>query len=396
MGINKLFTGYAVIEIFGENIEGFTNAALKEDIAIGNLRPSSTGCKGTVPIGSLRKLRYLAHQNGVYFTIKGIGGLPKAYRTLKAYRVPAGVICATLIFLICYCQSILFVQIQAGDEVDSQERQEILSMAESYGVTPGLWRRDIDWNAAAHSIMSQYPDLSWVGFDRSGVIITVRVVSKDVEDEKAHLLGDVIAKKDGVVKSLLVLEGQGRVEAETPVKKGDVLISGEIYYTDAEGNSLGEPSQVHAKGLVEASVWYTAEAVVSLKEVEAEATGKKTGSVIMNWQGQDYLIWGSGEHDYEDWREEVKTKKISQSLSFTTVTQLEMKPKILNLSPEEAEAKAKKQAYAQVLKKIPTKAQVVNKGEEILAQESPDTVKIRVTVETRENIGRFQSFTGNF
>lgn len=396
MGINKFFTGYAVIEILGENIEGFTNAALKEDITIGNLHPFQGGCRGTVPIASLRKLRYLGHQNGVHFTIKRIGGLPRAYRTLKAYRVPVAVICGTLIFLICYCQSILLVQIQAGDEVTPNERQEILSMAESYGVTPGLWRRNIDWNAAAHNIMAQYPKLSWVGFDRSGVIMTVRVVAKDVEDEKAHLLGDVVAKKDGVVKSLLVLEGQGRVEAETPVKKGDVLISGEIYYTDAEGNSLGEPSQVHAKGLVEASVWYTSEAVVSLKEVDAAATGRKTSSVIMNWQGQDYIIWGSGEHDYADWQEQVKTKRISESLAFTTVTQVEMAPKILTLTREEAEAKAKKQAYDDVLKKIPSKAQVISKGAEVLPQESSEVVKVRVTVESQESIGQFQSFTGNF
>ncbi len=397
MGINNFITGYAVINIKGENIEAFANSALARDITIRGLKPGDNGYRGTVDVKKLAELRYLAHLNAVYFTVVSIGGMPKFIRSLKAYRVPALIFGLTLIFLVFYCQCILGVRVDTDGDITASEEARILSLAEDYGIAPGIWRRHIDWDAAAHAIMSQYSNLAWVGFERSGVILTVEIVAKDVKDPEAAVPGDVVANKDGVIKSLLVLNGQARVEVETPVKKGEVIISGEIYYLDPEGNTVSEPSQVHAKGLVEAAVWYTGEASVALKRVEPVATGRKSQTVVLNWQGQDYMLWGGEDPGYEDWQTTEKTLKISESLNFTTFRQVEVTPKVVESSQEEALTAAKKQAYAAAIESIPKKGEIVDKQVEILddAGES-GKVRVRVTVETRERIGKFQGFTGNF
>ncbi|MDO4542405.1 MAG: sporulation protein YqfD [Bacillota bacterium] len=395
MNISGAFKGYARINIKGDNIEAFTNNVIKSGIDITDIHHREDGCSCVVPVNKLTELRYLAHLNNVYFIISYIGGLPRLIRILKAYRIPAAVFLVTLVFLVFYCRCILWVQVDTGGDISQREAGDILSIADEYGIAPGLWRRDIDWDAAAHDIMAEYPNLAWVGFDRTGVIMTIEIVAKDIKNEKARLCGDVIAKKDGVIRSILVLEGQKAAEQETPVKKGDVLISGEINYIDAEGNVTGEPRQVHAKGLVEASVWYTAEASVSLKTAKPKATGRETNAVIMSWQGKRYTIWGSPEHDYEEYKKVSKALKISQSLSFTGIALVEVVPEIVELSREEAEAKAKKQALTKALKGIPKSGEIIAKNTEILTDTDSGVVKARATVETRENIGKFQSFTGD-
>lgn len=395
MRINSFFTGYALIDIEGSDIEMLVNKALWEDITIKALESNGISHQAKVNLADLPKLRRLARDTDIFFTVSQIGGLPKVLRSCYNYRVPGAVFVLSLFFLIFCCQCIAGVKIESESPLTSAERGEILSIAEDYGISPGIWRRNIDWDAAAGAIMAEYPGFAWVGFDRDGVIMKVKIVAKAEKDDSLALKGDLVAAKDGIVRSLLVFQGQARVAPETPVKKGDVLIGGEVFYLDEEGNSTAEPSLVQAKGLVEASVWYSGEAEIPLNYVESVTTGRLCRLCILQWQGKDYVIWGD-KSDFEIAETESQEINISQSLSLKTYTIKELEKAKVELTPDEALSKAKKQAAFIAGSQVPATAEIVAKETEILADGTDGYAKVKVTIEVRENIGIFQSFTGIF
>ena len=87
---------------------------------------------------------------------------------------------------------------------------------------------------------------------------------------------NIVAKKDAYITKIISTKGVNLVRSGEYVKKGDVLISGEIkLYEEVKGDTL-------ATGYVYGNVWYNVEVSIPKEENKKEYTGKSRFNININ------------------------------------------------------------------------------------------------------------------
>ena len=111
-------------------------------------------------------------------------------------------------------------------------------------------------------ILEEYKDkIEWLEIERSGVKYIVRVEERIIYKEEVDTIPkDIIASKDAIIKDIDAISGEIVKNINDYVKKGDIVITGQIKLYDnikqnikAEGNVYGE---VWYKALVEYPTQY--------------------------------------------------------------------------------------------------------------------------------------------
>lgn len=95
-------------------------------------------------------------------------------------------------------------------------------------------------NEISNSLRENYPNFQYIGAQRTGSTIVIEIVKikYDTIDYEKHSYGNLIASSDGVVMEISCLNGVRIVNLNQTVKKGDLLISGNInHFIDPLNNS---------------------------------------------------------------------------------------------------------------------------------------------------------------
>jgi similar to stage IV sporulation protein len=121
------------------------------------------------------------------------------------------------------------------------------------------------------NILNAYPDkLDWLEIEEHGmkyiVKVEERIISKPSQ-EKDYC--NVYALKDGLVTNIKITSGTPMIKVGDYVRKGDLLISGDIVLNEEN------KGQVCAKGEVFAKKWYSVDIHLPLDYQEYETTGRK-------------------------------------------------------------------------------------------------------------------------
>jgi len=130
--------------------------------------------------------------------------------------------------------------------------------------------------------------LEWIEIIECGVTYTVEVTPRiTIQNEKNKLKeSSIYAKKDGLIKKIVVYKGRRIGEINDYVKRGEVLISGNIL---KDNNVV---SKVNSEGLVYAEVWYKAKVSVPFKIVKKEYSGKTNNHYYLDINGFKFTIMG--------------------------------------------------------------------------------------------------------
>jgi similar to stage IV sporulation protein len=108
----------------------------------------------------------------------------------------------------------------------------------------------------------------------------------------------IYAKRDGLIKKIIVYRGSKIKEINDYVKKGDILISGNILKDDKI------VSKVKSEGIIYAETWYKAKINIPFKYVKREYTGKKINHYYLDINGFKFTIMGK--YDSKDTINETK------------------------------------------------------------------------------------------
>jgi similar to stage IV sporulation protein len=143
------------------------------------------------------------------------------------------------------------------------------SLAES-GVKIGMKRNKIDRDEAQRVMMTKLPEIGWIGINVKGSTVIVDVKERTVlppafdRDSPRSF----IAASDGVITEINVTDGVQSVKIGDVVRKGQMLISGQV-------ESETTPTRfVRADGVVFARVWHEETVDLPLYEEIKTATGK--------------------------------------------------------------------------------------------------------------------------
>lgn len=386
----NLLLGYVVVEARGGGVEKLLNLAVSRGILFWDVHTKGDKTVFKTYPDNFPLLRPLTRKAGCSIRIHDKVGFPFLfYRFKKRRGLVAGLI---IFFLFLYTAGsfIWFIEIRGAEEI-SQE--DLLTTARELGLSPGTLKRNLDFPSLEREFLLARRELSWVGFQARGTKLVIEVVEKTLpEEDFREITSDLAASKEGLVEKVLVLSGEARVEAGDTVQEGEVLISGILTARYQEGDEVVEQEvgAVRARGEVWARVWYEFFATYSLVEVTRERTGNRAASYTLRFLDRDIHV-GSGESPFRNYeREEIKGhlkwRNLDTPIELMTIYYYEVVLEKKELSRDQALYKAEEELFAGAQAALPPDVEIVSHEVEELPLPQKDKLRLRLIIETRENI----------
>ena len=180
-----------------------------------------------------------------------------------------------------------------------------------------------------NEILKDNPNtLEWMSITRVGMSYIVRIEERIINEEaKEESPRNIVANKDALITKILATTGEPLVRSGNYVKKGDILISGNIYlYEEVKG-------KVSAEGAVYGDVWYESEVKVPYEKEEVLDTGKSRYNLNIN---NKILL----KNKYKYFRQENIKELNILGFKIKIYKEVEYNKKIIKLTEEELEKEA--------------------------------------------------------
>ena len=240
--------GYCKVVLSGGNQERFLNICAGKKILLWKLTRKDAHYMFCVSRAGMGELEEISGKTGCTCRIVWKKGLPFLF---DRYRKRKVFLAAFLFSAVClYIMSLFLWQIQTvGCRTHTAE--EMLDYLEENGIKSGTRLSEISCHDLEEQIRRDYKDIAWVSCDLKGTLLTVTVketLDKEaVQAEKEDVPFHLIASRKGRIDSIVVRSGSAIVKKGDKVKRGDVLISGEVGLYD-DGGVLTETALVKAEG----------------------------------------------------------------------------------------------------------------------------------------------------
>lgn len=260
--------------VTGPGLEKFLNLASQRRIPLWNIRRLREDVLiASTRVGGLKKLRPLVRRCGARIKIKRKAGFPFLVAHLRsrwAWSLGAAMCVVTVCLL---AGQIWFIQLVGCPKNLQQTVKKQLAAA---GLVIGAPKSQLDPNQIAQKVVDTTEVLAWVGVEFHGTLAKVRVVPKVLAKKPKFGSCHLVATRDAEIIHLIVYNGQGMVQPGELVKKGQIIVSGQVFYQPDEANPLVrdtgrefvEPKveNVQASAFVEGRFWL---------EGYGEATGQQ-------------------------------------------------------------------------------------------------------------------------
>ncbi len=257
--IKEYLQGYVRVEVRGKNPERLVNLCLSAGFPLWDFTPGESSILFCTTLQRYRDIHRLARRARCVPRVVARTGLPFTLGKLR--RRPTALLATAVVLavLLYLSGSVWSVQVSGTRLVDPDR---VLVSAASAGLVSGARRNRVSTGAVEAAILDQNPELAWVYVRFQGTLAVIEVVEKTRPPTVGP--GDVVAAKDGVIQSLLVLAGAPVVRIGQTVKAGDLLIAGN------PSGTLGG-----ARGSVTAMVWYEMYKEIPLVQSIARRTGRR-------------------------------------------------------------------------------------------------------------------------
>ena len=379
-------SGVVTVQIEGFFTERFINLCKINNVKIWDIRNIVKGVvRFKISIKDFKKLRSISKKTKCSVKIKKKEGL---YFTLFKYRKRKMVIfllMLAVIFTIAFSTFIWDIQITGNENISESEVIENLKKS---GLYIGKCKIGFDKKEIINNMRVNMQEISWVGIEIDGTLATVKLVEKtnlDQKDVQNDKIGDIIAKKDGVVTRIVPENGTAMINEKSYVQKDTVLIQGKMY------SKFLEPFDVTASGIVKADCEYICENTYYFDNFEKNYTGKKMYTLGISVNSKENMLNYLNKSKKYDISKKSKSFKIfGQNISFDLYSCLEYeqievkktKEDIINESNSYIE-----QYYNTNIVTDATNPVLVDKKVEYVEKE--DSIIVKVTYVVNEEIGQF-------
>lgn len=169
-------------------------------------------------------------------------------------------------------------------------RNLLITELKNWGMTKYTIKKNFkDITEVKNQILLKYPDkIEWLEIETVGTKYVVRVELRELPNQKEETVNrHIVAKKDAVIKKINAFEGMVIKEINNYVKKGDIIISGNIL--------LNEETKgvVSAKGEVFGEVWYTLTVEYPFTYYEEKLTGKSKKVLSFKFLNKSFELFSS-------------------------------------------------------------------------------------------------------
>lgn len=256
-----------MIEVTGFSVERFLNLAAHRGIYIWNIERKGNRININVGISGYKMLKLCARKTGCSMKIKRKAGLPFiTYRYRKRKMIPIGLI-LFIILIYTMASFVWLIEIQGNEKVTSQEIVE--KLAEN-GYKIGSFKYKMNLRHAEQIMMNDFPEILWTGIDFQGTKLIVEITEAVPEppfvdySQPTH----VTAKSDALILEIVTRKGTPKVKQGDTVRKGDILVSGEVPIGEE-----GERTYVRASADITAKTHYILKTQLQMKKMHKDYTG---------------------------------------------------------------------------------------------------------------------------
>ncbi len=382
--IINYISGYLRIIVEGYYIERFINICRNKKYKMWNLKKNSDiKVALNIEIKDFREICKIAKKTQCKVKIKTKRGLPFLLHKYKKRKI--FVLFLILIIFLVFLSSNFVWNIEIIEE-NGLEIENIMESINTAGLTIGEFKSNIDTKEIINKVRLERNDIAWMGIELKGTNAIVKLVKAEekpeIVDEDEYC--NIVSNKNGVITKINAQDGTANVKVGDTVSEGDVLINGWM-----EGKYTGV-RYVHAKGEIEARVWYTKKKTIQYNTTEKQSTGNEEtnyGIKINNFK-INFPKGVSKFKFYDTIETEDKIKLFSNfylPISVVKTTNQEYEEVKKTYTVEEAKNLGIQQLEEELEKEIENKENIVNKN--INTYENENSIDIYVTYEVLENIG---------
>ena len=266
------FKGYVIIKITGFSIERFLNLCLNKNIYISKLEEVNDGVICRVSIKDFRQLKIISKKTGCKYKIVSKYGMPFfIFKNRKRKMFLIGAI--LFIFLLYYFSSFVWtIQVVGNKYIDSNQ---ILSFCEEKGLYLGAYKKNIDTKLLQTELKNNFDTISWTNVQIKGTLVTISL-SENIPNKNIVEINepcDIISSETGVITDIVTRTGRPLVKAKDVVKKGDMLVSGQLFLQ--EGEEIKGTYNTYADADIKAKIEKEIKITVPFEYYTKEYTGNK-------------------------------------------------------------------------------------------------------------------------
>ncbi|MBR2833820.1 MAG: sporulation protein YqfD [Bacilli bacterium] len=227
-------------------------------------------------------------------------GLIKIKKSLKlnSHLIIIAVIC--IIFFYILTNLIFNVEIiHSNKEIRTLIRREL----KENGIKKYTFKKSYkEKEKIKEKILNKYPDkIEWLEIIEEGTKYKVRIEEREIiKTKENNKPRNIVAKKDAVIKKVVADKGVIERNADEYVKKGDIVINGDIILNEKT------KGKVRANGRVYGEVWYIIRANYPFVYSEEKKTGKSKDVYVIKYLNKDIELT----------LHKFKTKKIKENIIF--------------------------------------------------------------------------------
>ncbi|MBR0490921.1 MAG: sporulation protein YqfD [Clostridia bacterium] len=376
--------GYVRIAVEGYYIERFINICKNEKIAVWNLkRNNDIKLYLNVGLRDYRKIIKVAKKTKCKVKIERKRGVPFVFNRYKKRKI-FGIFLMLLIATTIFSSNFIW-NIEVRVEND-EKMENIVQDLEEMGLKTGEWKDKINTKEVINRVRLKRQDIAWMGIELKGTNAIVRIAKAkekpQIIDENEYC--NIVSDKTGVITKISAQNGTAVAKVGDTITKGTPLINGWL-----EGKYTGI-RYVHAKGEIEAKVWYTKSKKVEYNQIIKEETGNEENKYTIKLNNFQINLQKklSKFKIYDTITSENKFKIFSDfylPIAIEKTTYKEQKEKKITYTPEEAKNIGIEQVQKELDEEIENKENIVNKN--INFYQRQDAVEVYVTYEVLENIG---------
>lgn len=379
-----IFRGYVVVVAEGLSPERLINLCNQNNIELRNVRRVSyTELRLRLSFSGYRKLKKIVDGQKYKLNVHRKGGIPLKILNVKKRVVLLPAIAFLITVLLISSGYVWDVRYTGFDSVNKFEVQEML---EAMGLKTGARINEINRAGAEKAIMENFDALAWVNIYFKGTQLNVQVVEADLPEKMIQDQGvaDIIAKKDGYIVDMRVFAGSPAAAEGQTVKKGQVLISGDVLH---DGAFI---MQVAARGEIYAKTSYAGVAVKPLTQMVAQKTGNVYNMKYIRLGENIYPITRGfpdyGRYEAEVDRVTVVGENMPMFFKIYDVSICETKMAEVPVDQGTLEAELKEEAYNKALSGGVDSKDITNV--DIITKKSDTEMQVLVIIEALEEISQ--------
>jgi similar to stage IV sporulation protein len=237
---------------------------------------------------------------------KGIPFIMHRYRKRKTFMI------GVLLFfaLLWYMTSFIWVIEIVGNK--DIVKEEILKYLEQCGFKVGSFKIGLDTDSIENEMMLRMDRLSWIGIEIKGTKAFIEIKERILPPKilEKHIPCNIIAAKDGVIKSMVVKSGYPVVKEGDTVEKGQLLVSG---VTDSKVEGI---RYTHSIASIRARTWYEKSKQIGLIREKKIKTNRKTTKYTLKIMNNKINLFVNSSIPYTNYDKITHRKEVSLGKNY--------------------------------------------------------------------------------